>query len=153
MKMNGPDKLETIGCNYRKGFTLAEAMLAAVLLAIAAAGVLLPFSSGAVVQAEGMHKTLAAKLASDLMEQIANTRFDQIVTNYDGFSETQGQVKNAAGVVFTDPAYENFARNAICQYVYVPQENGTVDPIFIRATVRVYYNGRQIVAMSRLITK
>ena len=43
--------------------------MATVVLGIAAAGVLLPFVSGAAVQAEGAHRTLAAKLASDLMEE------------------------------------------------------------------------------------
>ena len=53
--------------NYknRKGFSLAEAMMATVVLSIAAAGVLLPFTSGARVRAEGMRRTLGAKLASD----------------------------------------------------------------------------------------
>ena len=50
-----------------KGFSLAEAVMAVVVLGIAAAGILLPFTSGAAVQAEGVHRTLAAKLAADLM--------------------------------------------------------------------------------------
>ena len=44
-------------CKARqRGFTLAEAMLATVVLGIAAAGILLPFTSGATVQAEGMRQ-------------------------------------------------------------------------------------------------
>ncbi len=90
--------------NYkdRKGFTLAEAMIATVVLGIAAAGVLLPFTSGAAVRAEGTRMTLAAKLAGDLMEEIVNTPFVQIITGYDGYTEPQGQVKDASGIVFTD---------------------------------------------------
>ncbi len=42
-----------------RGFTLAEAMMATVVLGIAAAGVLLPFASGAGVRAEGAHEHLA----------------------------------------------------------------------------------------------
>ena len=109
-----------------QGFTLAEAMIAMVVLGIAAAGVLLPFSSGAVVRAEGLRSTLGSILASDLIEQIINTPFDEIIEDYDDYFEAQGQVKDAAGFVFTDPAYANFSRNASCQYVYVPQESGYV---------------------------
>jgi type II secretory pathway pseudopilin PulG len=51
-----------------RGYTLAEAMLAVVIVGAAASGVLLPFAGGAAVRAEGQHRTLAAKLADDLIE-------------------------------------------------------------------------------------
>jgi prepilin-type N-terminal cleavage/methylation domain-containing protein len=137
----------------QRGFTLAEAMLATVILGIAAAGVLLPFTAGASVRAEGTHRTLAAKLASDLMEKIVNKPFDDIVSNYNGYSEPQGQVKDAAGTVFTGSNYANFSRDVSCAYVYVPQENGTAEPKFIRVTVRVYYRGKQIASINRLVGK
>jgi hypothetical protein len=128
------------------GFTLAEAMMATVVLGIAAAGVLLPFTSGAKVRVEGMRMTLAAKLASDLIEQIVNTPFGQIITDYADYSEPQGQVKDSAGVVFTDPIYANFSRGASCAW-----EPG--QDYFILATVWVKYNGREIVSIKRLISK
>jgi hypothetical protein len=127
--------------------------MATVVLGIAAAGVLLPFMSGASVRAEGEHRTLAAKLASDLMEEIIKTPFGQIVTNYNGYTESQGQVKDASGVVFTDSNYTNFSRDATCEYIYVPQESGTGEAKFIRATVRVYYKGRETAIINRLISK
>ena len=127
--------------------------MATVVLGIAAAGLLLPFTSGAAVRAEGMRRTLAAKLAGDLMEQIIHTEFDQIVTSYDEYAELQGQVKDVGGVVFTDSNYANFSRDAGCAYVYVPQESGIGELKFIRATVRVYYSGKQIAVINRLISK
>jgi prepilin-type N-terminal cleavage/methylation domain-containing protein len=136
-----------------RGFTLAEAMMATVVLGIAAAGVLLPFASGAKVRAEGVRRTLGAKLASDLMEQIVNTPFEQIVSGYDGYSEPQGQVKDAGGAIFTDPSYANFSRDVGCDYVYVPQEGGAAQPNFIRVTVRVYYGGKPIATVPRLVAK
>lgn len=135
------------------GFTLAEAMLATVVLGIAAAGVLLPFTAGAKVRAEGIHRTLGAKLASDLMEQIVNTPFETIVNNYDGYSEAQGQIKDAAGTVFTGSNYANFSRDVSCQYVYMPQESGAESPKFIRVTVRLYYSGKEIASINRLVGK
>jgi prepilin-type N-terminal cleavage/methylation domain-containing protein len=139
-------------CRNRKGFSLAEAVIATVVLGIAAAGVLLPFTSGVSVRAEGERRTLGAKLASDLMEEIIKTPLNQIVTNYN-YTELQGQVKDANGAVFTDSNYTNFSRDATCEYVYVPQESGTREAKFIRATVRVYYKGREIAIINRLISK
>mgnify|MGYP000347784544 CR=1 FL=1 len=133
------------------GFTLAEAMMATLILGIAAAGVLLPFTSGTAARAEGSRRTLASKLACDLMEQIVTTPFDQIVSTYNGYGESQGQVRDFGGSVFTDPAYAGFSRDASCQYVYTTQESGSAEPIFIRVSVRVYYNGKEVVALHRLV--
>ena len=137
----------------KRGFTLTEAMMAVVVLGIAAASLLLPFISGAAVRAEGINRTLAARLAGDMMEEIVNTPFDQIVDNYNGYSEPQGQVKDAAGVVFTDPNYTRFSRGVSCQYVYVPQESGAESPKYIRVTVQMNYDGRQIATINRLVSK
>ncbi len=136
----------------RKGFSLAEAMMATVVLGIAAAGVLLPFTSGAGVRAEGMRRTLASRMAGDLMEKIIGTPFEGILSSYDGYAEAQGQVKDAAGVIFTDANYANFSRDVSCSYVYMPQEDGSGEPKFIRATVRVYYRGKPIAIINRLIS-
>jgi hypothetical protein len=128
-------------------------MMATVVLGIAAAGVLLPFAGGAKIRVEGTRRTLGAKLAGDLIEQIVNTPFEQIVANYDGYSEPQGQLKDSAGTIFTDPAYGNFSRDATCDYVYVPQQSGVGQPNFIRVTVRVHYSGRPIAIINRLVAK
>jgi len=146
-------KKQTRFSTGRRGFTLAESLMAVVVLGIAAAGVLLPFSGGARVRAEGVRRTLAVKLASDLIERIVNTPFDQIMATYDGYSESQGQVRDADGVVFSDANYANYSRDAGCRQVYVAQESGTEDSIFIRATVRVYYSGRTIATINRLISE
>ena len=143
----------TSNYKHRKGFTLAEAMIATVVLGIAAAAVLLPFTSGAAVRAEGTRMTLAAKLAGDLMEEIVNTPFEQIIAGYDGYAEPQGQVKDASGIVFTDLNYANFSRDVVCEYVYMPQESGDGDLKFIRIIVRVYYSGREIAAITRIVSK
>jgi len=135
-----------------KGFTLAEAMIATVILGIAAAGVLMPFTSGLQVRAEGRHRTLAAKLAADLMEEIINIPSGQIVDGYERV-ELQGQVKDATDAIFTDLNYANFSRDVSCVYVDVPQESGAAEANFIRVTVRVYYSGREIVSLRRLISR
>ena len=135
-----------------KGFTLAEAMMATVVLGIAAAGALLPFTSGAAVRAEGMRRTLGAKLAGDLMEEIIGTPFEEILDGYDGYAEPQGQVKDVSGTVFTDSNYDNFSRDVSCEYVRAPQESEAGELKFICATVRVYYSGKQIAIINLLIS-
>ncbi|MHC4084032.1 MAG: type IV pilus modification PilV family protein [Planctomycetota bacterium] len=163
--------------NYQnhKGFTLAEAMIATVVLGIAAAGVLLPFTSGATVRAEGTRMTLAARLAGDLMEEIVSRPFHDPdgtlydynpgpeagentfsdfdnVDDFDGYTEPQGQVKDASGIVFTDLNYAGFSRDVVCEYVYMPQESGNTGPKFVRVVVRVYYRGGEIATVSRLVS-
>jgi prepilin-type N-terminal cleavage/methylation domain-containing protein len=161
-----------------RGFTLAEAMMAVVVLGIAAASVLLPFMSGAAVQVEGINRTLAARLASDLMEEILRlpfhdpgdetsyslgpdsgetgpSNFDN-VDDYHGYIELQGQVKDAAGAVFTDSRCANFSRNVTCEYVYVPPQPAESDPSkceFIRVTVQVNHSGKQMATIIRLVSE
>jgi len=136
----------------KSGFTLVEAMLAVVVLGIAAAGVLLPFTSGASVRAEGARRTLGARLASDLIEEIVKTPFADIVANYN-YSEPQGTVKDAAGVVFTDSNYANFSRSVVSVYIRFPQESVQAELKFIRVTVQVNCNSKKIATISRLVSK
>ena len=127
--------------------------MATVVLAIAAAGVLLPFARGAAVRAEGIHRTLCAKLASDLMEEIVSMPFEKIVSSYDGYSEPQGQVRDASGAVFTDASYTRYSRDVSCAYAYVSQESGAGAPNFFLITVRVYYGGSEIATVNRLVSE
>jgi prepilin-type N-terminal cleavage/methylation domain-containing protein len=162
-----------------QGFTLIEAMMAVVVLGIAAASLLLPFISGATVRAEGVNRTLAARLASDLMEEILRlpfhdpsgpssdynpgpesgentpSKFDNI-DDYDGYTESQGQVTNVDWEVFTDPAYANFSRNVTCEYVCMSPQPAESDPAkceFIRVTVQVNYSGKQMATVVRLVSE
>jgi len=140
-------------CKSRSGLTLVEAVLAMVILGMAAAGVLLPFARGASVQAEGLHRTLAATLADGLMERIVNTPFDEIVSTWDAHSEAEGQLRDASDTTFTDSMYARYSRGAECDEVYVPQQGGAAAPNFILATVRVYYRGEAIATINRLISE
>lgn len=127
--------------------------MATVILGIASAGVLLPFTGGVAARAEGGRRTLASKLAGDLVEQIIRTDFDLIIAEHDGYVETQGQVKDAAGIVFSDSKYANFSRSASCALKYMPEESGAASPRFILVTVKVYYKGIEIVKVDRLVSQ
>jgi prepilin-type N-terminal cleavage/methylation domain-containing protein len=136
----------------RRGFTLAEATLAMVLLGIAAAGVLLPYAAGATAQAEGVHRTLGAVLANDLIEQVTACPFGSMVATYN-YAETQGQLKDSSGTTLTDSMYANFSREVTSQYVRVPQQSDAVGTTFVLATVNVFYKGRRVVTINRLVSE
>ena len=90
-------------CKNRKGFTLVEAMMAMVVLSIAASGVLLPFAAGASAQMEGARRTLATKLASDMLEKVVSTDYDNIAMVYAGYYEPEGFMSDASGNFLDDP--------------------------------------------------
>jgi len=81
--------------------------------------------------------------------KIINIPSGQIVDGYERV-ELQGQVKDATDAIFTDLNYANFSRDVSCEYVYFPQYSGTE---FILVTVKVYYSGREIVSLRRLISR
>jgi prepilin-type N-terminal cleavage/methylation domain-containing protein len=131
----------------QSGFTLIEAMIAMTILAVAAMGVILPYSSGAAVRAEGAHRAVAGKLASDLVERIGTTTYPNIVSTWNGYSETMGQVKDSAGAAFADPAYSKFSRSATASVTTL----GATSVTWV--TVTVNYNGRKILHIKSMIGK
>jgi prepilin-type N-terminal cleavage/methylation domain-containing protein len=130
----------------QKGFTLAEALMALVILSIAAIGIVQPFSAGAAVQLEGWHRSLTAKLSSDLLEQIVNTEYDQITAEWTDYSEAKGQVKDSLGNVFTDPSYADYSRDVTLQQTAALSN---IEHQWV--TVRVYRNGIQMAQLSSLV--
>jgi len=151
----GAQDRPAVWAGIRRGFTLVEATIAMVLLGIAAAGVLLPFSHGAAVQAEGRRLMLAARLADELMEGVLATPFDQIVARGDGYTTTEaaGQIADAQGTPLTDPIYANFSRDLSYYYLYPNLAEWKPTPDFVLAQVQVYYQGRKLAALSRLISR
>jgi len=143
----------------RKGFTLAEAMIAVTLLAFAASAVSMPFVAGASIRAEGARRTLAAKLAGDRLEQIIKTDYDQIFWMYEGCYEFPGGLEDGAGGLLSDPVYSDFTR--FSNVVPFRVSNGLLvqvapgaDSDFSLVTVSVSYdNGLMNVRLSTLIGK
>ncbi|HOK94914.1 MAG TPA: prepilin-type N-terminal cleavage/methylation domain-containing protein [Anaerohalosphaeraceae bacterium] len=125
-----------------KGFTLLEATMAMVIVAIAAAGVLLPFAQAASVHAEAARQTMAANLASEMMEIIAASPYDTIM-DYNGQIENPGQLKDSEGNYHTGSAYEGFGRSVLCQHV------GSVN--LAKVTVVVTYRNAPVTRITTLI--
>ena len=122
-----------------------ESLMAMIILSVAAAGMIVPFSAGAAVQAEGWQRTLAAKLCSDLLEQIIATDFDSIESTWSTYSESAGQIKNSRGVVVTDTAYSRLSRDVTITDATL----GSVTNYWV--TVKVYNSGDEMVKLSTLI--
>ena len=128
-----------------KGFTLAESMIAMTILAVATAGVILPFAGGSAIRSDIAKRTVAARLAADLLEEITNSDFEDIIINYDGFFQGPGGITDASGAVVTNPESANFYRVSSCQPAVVAGEN------LVWATVYIYENGTEVLKLSTLI--
>lgn len=122
--------------------------MALVLLVVAAAGVLLPFGGAANEQAQGARETLAAQLASELLEKIAACPFDLIVSTYNGYTENKGGLRDSAGQVrANNGVYTGFSRYAVCE----PVTAASVD--MIRVTVVVLHDGAEVTRLTTLVGK
>jgi hypothetical protein len=94
-----------------------------------------------------------------LLEQIVSKPFNPVagsfndILDYNGYTEAQGQVKDAAGNVFTDPAYAKFSRRVTCENIYTAQQAETYPSVFIRVTVKVYYGGSELISLTRLVSR
>jgi prepilin-type N-terminal cleavage/methylation domain-containing protein len=133
-----------INPNRTAGFTLAEAMIAMVILATAASAVILPFSAGAAIHTEGAKQTMAAHLAAELLERIKNEDFS-ILFIYDGYIEAQGMMFDANWQIYTDGAYSRFWRRTTCTDAVVGGQSLTW------ATAYVYYDNNEVLRMSTLV--
>jgi prepilin-type N-terminal cleavage/methylation domain-containing protein len=132
-----------------KGFTLAEAMIAMTILAVATAAVILPFAGGSAIRRDIAKRTIATRLAADLLEEIVNSDLDIVNkrTNYDGFIQWPGCITDATGALVTDPESANFIRVASCQDAFVAGEK------LIWATAYIYEDGAgtEFIKLSTLI--
>ena len=138
---------------FGRGFSLIEAIIAMWILSFAASGVLLPFVKGATIRAEGIHQSLSANLANELMELVLRNDYDTILDSYNGFKQQQGQIRRITGFAHSDDRYANFSREVICEEVYLSPENGLCDPKYMRVTVKVCYKGREMVNLQRLVCR
>jgi len=150
--------------------------MASVILAIAVAAAIMPFTCGARSQDVESRQTLAVSLAQDLMEEILLKPFVEpgdtapepvsrfgpdagetlrssysAIDDYHGYTETAGQVLDPAGQVITDAVAAGLSRRVTVSYVYVTGQVVTEQPSFMRVVVEIRYNGQPIVKMTRLV--
>lgn len=154
----------------RAGFTLVESLLAAVVLLIAVAAVIVPFTVGARNEHVDRRRTVASGLAQEMIEEILSKPFadpqgasspgpepgeaDRAdfdnMDDYHGYSEAAGSVTDPAGVPATDAGEAELSRHVAAQYVYVSGQDIADPPTFVRITVEVRHAGRPVVTLERL---
>jgi prepilin-type N-terminal cleavage/methylation domain-containing protein len=132
-----------------KGFTLIEAMMAMVILAVAASGIMVSFAAAASVQTEAQRRIIASRLAADKIEYLAALEFATLET-YVGKSiipesADDGSLMDNTGTVLTGNAYAGLSRTVSCKYAPVAGTN------LIWVTVAVDYKGLPVAHLSTLI--
>jgi type II secretory pathway pseudopilin PulG len=135
------------------GFTLAEALLAVMLLGIASASVLLPFTAGEAARRDGLARTMAANLASEQMEKALRTPFSQMVSTWGSVVESEGTLTDPQGNALSGNMYAFFARTTTCTYVYTSQQSGTLAPSLVNLTIAVSYRGAPMISLTRLVAE
>jgi len=148
----------------RSSFTLLEALLASVILAMTAGAVVFPFAAGAHNEQVDARRTLALSAAQELMEEALAQPFGDPdgpsqagpelgetsralydnMDDYHGYAEPAGQIVVADGTVLNGPAAVGLSRRARAAYVN-PERS------LLRLTVEVAYQGDPVITLTRLV--
>ena len=112
--------------------TLIETLTASGLLAMAAAGILLPITAAAAAQTDAQRRVVATRFAADVIERcIAGEEFQSPVT--------------AVELGYPESPYKHIKAAIETEEVFV----GTVKPILL--TVKVSDNNRPMITLKTLI--
>jgi MSHA pilin protein MshD len=161
--------------HFRRGgaFTLVEALLAVVVLAMAITAITMPFTAAAQHDQEDGRRTLAVALAQELMEEIlarpfydpqtpedmtpgaeigesGRDEFDN-VDDYHGYAEAAGAIVTAGGDRLSDPLASTLSREVLAEYVWVSGQQQDAEATFIRVTVTVFHGDDPLVTLTRLV--
>ncbi len=134
----------------RHGFTLMEAMLASVILVVAAGAILVSFTAAATSREYSERLRLSFNLATNLMEEILASDYDDVILNYDGYTEPSGAIKSSNGHVIVFPEYANFSRSVACHEIYLEGQNALSSPPVILIKVMVAYNGKELLTIKEI---
>lgn len=94
----------------RNAFTLLEALVASVVLALVVLAVGAAVSAGQVSTLKGTSTILASMAADDLMNELASLPYDQLVS-YDGFTQQAGAITSLQGTPYPQ-SYYSISRSA-----------------------------------------
>jgi len=113
----------------QSGFTLIEATMAMVLLGIAAAGILLPFSAAAAAQTDAQRRVVAVRFAADVIEGLVAKDAAERGSLPASFEITPAS--------FDPPQYTGAAYQGLsCQVEKQDVSVGSVSLILLSATVK-----------------
>jgi hypothetical protein len=157
--------------HHNRGFTLLEALLAAVVLAGCITAVTMPLTVAIANERDESRQILATSLAQELMEEILaqpfydpqgasqpgpevgetdRSLFDN-VDDYDGYYEPPGSIVTMGGQTVGGIVADSLSRGAAAKYVYVSGQQTDSSPDFARVTVTVKHGNRSLVSLTRLV--
>ena len=161
-----------------RAFTLLEALLAAVVLAIAITAVVMPFTIGMRTQMIEARQSLAVPLAEELMEEILLKPFEEpddgddqaeppaafgpdagevsrdhfsAIDDYHGYTDPPGTIADPSGDVIEGTAAAGLSRQVTVAYVHVTGQDPGDPPTFMRVVVEVRHESEPLVTLTRLI--
>ncbi|MCA9256558.1 MAG: type II secretion system protein [Phycisphaerales bacterium] len=160
-----------------RAFTIAEALLAATILAIVAASVSLPFVAIAQQMNAASEIEIAVELAEELMEEIlarpfyapgelapslgpeageTERRLFNAVDDFHAYLEYKGDaatshLEDYKGADVTDASMSKFFRRVKVEYIALPDMAADDDAYsFVRITVLVYFNRNEVYRLVRV---
>jgi len=92
----------------KKGFALPEMLLAALIAAFALCGIMLTYIACMDLIKSSKNISRATVAAQGLIEEIRDTAFPVIVTNYDGLTFTVNNIPSSRGIVYADDTNPEF---------------------------------------------
>lgn len=92
----------------KKGFTLPEMLLAAVITSFVLCGILLTYIACMDMVKSSKNVSIATGAAQGVIEEIRSTPFPQIVDNYNGLTFTVNGIPASRGRVYVDDANPEF---------------------------------------------
>jgi len=155
-------------------FTLAEALLAATILAVVAASATLPFISGTQQMQASARLEQATALGQALMEEILARPFFEPaerlaapgpgpgettrnlfnnIDDFHGLTESAGNVRNYQNTLVTDAGTSGLWRTASVQYVTFPGQDAADVNSFVHIHVTVFDGTDPIVALDRIAAR
>jgi hypothetical protein len=163
----------TSSTDRRRGFSLAEAMIAATLLAVAVVGIAGPLGAASEQARHGQERGAALVLARELMEEIVarplcdggttchlgpessecdRTQFDS-ADDYNGYSDTTREIKNYSNKSIPFDRANLYTRSVSVGYRNAPSSASTTSGDFAMVTVSVTTPHNQVVQIWRLLSK
>lgn len=157
----------------RRGFSIAEAMMASMVLAIAVVGVCGPLSAASEQSQVMRERSTALLLARQLMEEIAakplldgglacrlgpesgessRGKYDS-ADDYNGYTDSTSAFKTLDGQTVQFGAVGTFTRQVAVEYRATPSGSASAAGDFGLVTVTVTTPHKQDIKVSRLLTK
>lgn len=156
-----------------QGFTLAEALIAATILAIVSVTATLPFISGLQHVNEALRREYAVFLGEAMMEEVLarpffpsgsrtptpgpeageqRDTFDSI-DDFHGYAETAGDLRNYKNQPFKIESFPDFWRKVTVEYISFPNQSPGDTNCFMRVTVQVFDASEMLVQLTRIASR